>query len=127
VPFLSVFRTRNTFVADLDQKSLRTDPDLYVNSGTKHYINNKNLGSSFIIPNFIVFFIRQIFTQEKNTVGDCVFCVYFCPLFLGEILMNAGLIPHGDTAGQLFGDLPTKTKGQSGRNHFLNKGTCLLV
>jgi hypothetical protein len=33
---------------------------------------------------------------------------------LGEILMNAGLIPHGDTAGQLFGDLPAKTKGKSG-------------
>jgi hypothetical protein len=38
-------------------------------------------------------------------------CFYFYPLFLGEILMNAGLVPHGDPAGQLFGDLPAKTKG----------------
>jgi hypothetical protein len=41
--------------------------------------------------------------------------------------MNAGLIPHGDTAGQLFGDLPAKTKGtQSWAKAFLKKGTCLF-
>jgi hypothetical protein len=39
--------------------------------------------------------------------------------------MNAGLIPHGDPAGQLFGDLPAKTKGMSGEAIF--KQRCLLI
>jgi hypothetical protein len=57
-----------------------------------------------------------------------IFAVFCTSSFVGEILMNAGLIPHGDTAGQLFGDLPAKTKGTlSWPIAFLKKGTCLFI